>query len=1825
VDASLCLRILGTATLTLLRLLIICRRIRDDPKLPPHVRECVDFYTMSWRGFVRRYYDCGLHRPHEFDQSLPTLSYEDSSGVSPIDEEKKLTKKNSKSGGRFDDKKDAAQMTTIRPELLESYKPKLTDTLNQKARRVGRYEIFRLYSMSEAPQPHERPEPFNYPSVRRVLIEPKELKFELGNIEPYFCTLALYDFAKKLRISENFYFHLNSLETQGLLGTQKVRTKECRKALFSISYPSPDIFIVVRVEKVLQGANYDDIVEPYIKHDTLRDKDKEKLIRDAKDACTRLGRWRQPFCVGMLPLFNVSDDKRDLTVITGANVQSKDVPPSVNIMRSLYRYKGDVGDQAFFEQLPEKGSRSSKSMKPLSGYLVLDIKEVLLPTPTGKAPSVPPGTALYPQLPVLYDSVVSPSLLPLHPDKKSPTTDFVQEIQEFPQTLTPWPHLDYVNNLYIYPEYVNLTKTNTQKSARNIAVSVQFLETDDVNSALKLIYNKNYTEDFTDKIYTCVQYHNKTPQFYDEIKIKLPARLTPRHNLLFTFYHIPCQVGKNAEEFVIGYAFYPILVKGRILEKDIQIPIASELPSKFLSPGAGEAMKNSVIDGKKIVIKFRIRLVSSIYTTDKYVNAFFQDYRKSKIDKTALSLSLQGLTKAKPRVMLQFLPVLLTQLLYCVVQGGELSKEAFSAFILVLSSVHSESLESRPLLEKYLEYVFQDPRVAEVKALGEKDKKERAALREDHHWVYYELTRQWLNILRERAAPAATQPQTALQGGQRSGGVATISSGTEIERVNKYAWVLFRLMYRSMVDRLAAYGELNSETRIGRFSTEYERLLRQLVSVLGWDVQLRWKTSLSVSKELTRSLAHFLSDLFSIMDRGFVLDMTALVLRELCPCEIEQLIEFKLDFLRIIVHYEHFVQLNLAFPIKLETTNLPKLLDQYSKKHYLSTLLLRTVNEYLNHSDKYIRMKTLSILQGLFMRHDYDKRWSKKAKKQLVELYFPFILQVIDNERTFNTEVDFDERRALFVCYVYIIRNVSSKLLQQWWKRDTLTRLASFLETLCHAVQLFEHIGKEALTEKMLQESETAKSTVVGAKALLEDFYTEQGAGVTRTRFRSLREKRAEARSRGNSYSGPPIGSQSGTIKDTRRWKHSFTGDSEKKFEYNEEKETHLSHEMALTVLDALELFIQTKESELLDPHQPNILLDKVFKVIKTLLKTKQSLSFLPHLYATLRAFVHKFPKALFGMNTPYCGKLISLVLRHCNFRSAQVRTEASALIYLLMKKNYEHTKRKHFSRMKVATTIALSKLVGEGNVTEPGYLRHALDAISEYARVDTKGADPEFTEQVTQLVTRLNTILEDSVKIFKHAQNKDTEMLADLYHHIAQSYASAPDLRVTWLESLAALHERNKAWAEAGIAVVHIAALIAEYLNILEPIQGLPAGCAAFENVCVSALEEALDASSTNFVTHGASLDPQRVTSVTDEDGGLDSNMFTEEGLVKVMERAVEYLKQAELYETCNELYKLIIPIHEKNRNYQKLSQCHQDLKGIFDKIIVANQNESRFLGSYYRVAFFGHKFEELHGKEYIYKEPKLTRLGEITDRLVKMYEKKFGESTKVTVLTTSIDPDVSKLDVDNQCYLQITSVEPYFESWELKERITQYDRAYNVSTFIFETPFTKDEKGKQQASDLSKQYKRKTILTIDTPFPYMKTRALVTRKQTIELTPIENALETVEKRIAKLQQELRNPNVKTLMGVLQGTVAPQVHSGSTEICKTFLTEPSKYDPQQIDALRHALQEFLEVCEDALTRSRQLITPEQLSFQTELEEGFRTLKQFMEPYLSSAGSVSST
>ena len=66
----------------------------------------------------------------------------------------------------------------------------------------------------------------------------------------------------------------------------------------------------------------------------------------------------------------------------------------------------------------------------------------------------------------------------------------------------------------------------------------------------------------------------------------------------------------------------------------------------------------------------------------------------------------------------------------------------------------------------------------------------------------------------------------------------------------------------------------------------------------------------------------------------------------------------------------------------------------------------------------------------------------------------------------------------------------------------------------------------------------------------------------------------------------------------------------------------------------------------------------------------------------------------------------------------------------------------------------------------------------------------------------------------------------------IAKGYQTSPDLRLTWLQNMAGKHTERTNHAEAAQCLVHSAALVAEYLSMLEDRKYLPVGCVSFQ-VC--------------------------------------------------------------------------------------------------------------------------------------------------------------------------------------------------------------------------------------------------------------------------------------------------------------------------------------------------------------------------------------------------------
>jgi len=289
-----------------------------------------------------------------------------------------------------------------------------------------------------------------------------------------------------------------------------------------------------------------------------------------------------------------------------------------------------------------------------------------------------------------------------------------------------------------------------------------------------------------------------------------------------------------------------------------------------------------------------------------------------------------------------------------------------------------------------------------------------------------------------------------------------------------------------------------------------------------------------------------------------------------------------------------------------------------------------------------------------------------------------------------------------------------------------------------------------------------------------------------------------------------------------------------------------------------------------------------------------------------------------------------------------------------------------------------------------------------------------------------------------------------------------------------------------------------------------------------------------------------------------------------------------------------------------------------------VEQQQGKRVFETYFRVGFYGLKFGDLDGEEFVYKEPNLTKLAEIASRLESFYANQFGQE-HVEVIKDSNPVDVSTLDTD-KVYIQITYVEPYFDPWELETRATIFEKSYNIKRFLYSTPFTPD--GKRAHGQLHEQYKRKTILTTANSFPYIKTRVQVVDRQILTLTPIEVAIDDIQKKTNELAAVTYQPHVdpKILQMVLQGCIGTTVNQGPLEMANVFLSpDPliclsiSSSSPPSAclqNKLRSCFKEFVKRAGDALRKNKSLIGPDQKEYQKEMERNYQRFRERLAPML---------
>ena len=121
---------------------------------------------------------------------------------------------------------------------------------------------------------------------------------------------------------------------------------------------------------------------------------------------------------------------------------------------------------------------------------------------------------------------------------------------------------------------------------------------------------------------------------------------------------------------------------------------------------------------------------------------------------------------------------------------------------------------------------------------------------------------------------------------------------------------------------------------------------------------------------------------------------------------------------------------------------------------------------------------------------------------------------------------------------------------------------------------------------------------------------------------------------------------------------------------------------------------------------------------------------------------------------------------------------------------------------------------------------------------------------------------------------------------------------------------------------------------------------------------------------------------------------------------------------------------------------------------------------------------------------------------------------------------------------------------------KLTDYERLTNINKFIFATPFCP---GGGARGDITEQHNRKTIITAESFFPFVKTRIPIAKDLTREiiLTPIEVAAEDIAEKAANLATAIHNKSHTLIQLNMGGIVATTVNAGPLHVANTFLRLP--------------------------------------------------------------------
>ncbi|XP_072936312.1 dedicator of cytokinesis protein 9 [Epargyreus clarus] len=1715
-----------------------------------------------------------------------------------------------------------------------------TDMSIAAARSECRSNIFSM-PYKRAPSPEPQLEPFKEHFGQRILLKCESLKFRLQapidgdkellcQVEPYFTSLALYDARSGRKLTENFHFDLNHAAVKDL-----VKETECTKSLvenfscdvkldvkqisdewfrskrqvvLSVNNPHPDLFLVVRIDKILQG-HVSQVLEPYLKA-TKDPRLGLKVHKTVQAYANRVGNYRMPFAWAAKPLFKLYSNDLDAT---------PEFP-------------------AIYRQEPNKMS-DDDLIKILSDFRKPDKLAKLTVIPGWLSVNIQQSNEQ-------IQNCMTSAYAALKPFPLPPASPLTLELATL-NVEAEQPYAAFVHHLYVRPLSLNFESQKMFARARNIACSIELRDCDSGdNKPMQVIYGRT---GMTTQYRCSVLHHNANPTWCDEAKVRLPATITSQHHLLFTFHHISCDLAKKNDtnvETCIGYAWVPLLKSDKLVDEIVSLPIATHLPSGYLSIqplglGKGNSGPEVVwVEGEKQLFRCQLVLDSTVATRDVHLhNLFSQIERLMKTDSPATSPSpppwndvcnaLKAAHAINLSSLVAFLPTILNQLFelmtfekgYTVDIGHQIVK-------LIVHFVHLiHDYGRKDLLDSYVKYVF--------------------------NCVEFKLHTVLMAPLYRFVDP---NQQDFLLG----------------HKFMQYSSFFFDIVIKSMAQYLINTGRIKM-SRHERFHSDLLENIDRLVTIVEPSYILQQPIQTYV---FNKNLALFLKSCLSFMDRGFIFRQIKKYLEKFKTCDPKVLFDFKFTFLQTICSHEHFVSFNLplqANKLNRDSDEDPaklKLTEDFTMRHFLAGTLLKQVEQSLREAPQK-RRSALAALRALLTKHEHDDRYrTRQARARLAHLYAPWLTIVLDNAHRLVTKslaspvienghdkVDGDatsnpvlnstqkevvsanstprrnrltlhfdhtpvrnsahfkdpptisnqmygkdntnnisqsslesvstmsggdslprnstrldlseigdqvnrfgvmsaeEVRDVLLCFLFVLKYLDEERLVEWWRTHSPAQQQAFFNVLEICAEQFQYIGrKKILTERVPTPDQNGKQKPVKARTL--------PARMSPPDF---------------SKEPPIIVEKNNTVNRENLVATTVTTELEA-IEHAVLSAGCLATEVGLNIIDRACLFMKNVGAAEGIAAKPYV----------RLLQLPQSETLYKHLFAALRAYINQFSETLFEGGSTLCAGIVSSVVKLCAARAAWLRREAAAALYLLMRANFQHAAAGNLTRVHLQVIIAVSKLLDSSTALNCKRFQESLSVINCFATGDKAMKGTGLSSEVAELMRRVRTVVGARARLAgvggSTGAGAGSVQLAELQHALAASCRATPRLRHAWLATLADHNARQGDHDEAMCCHLHIAALIAEYLKQRGTQDW---GAEAFGDISLNILKDET----------GLKIDE-----------GMTDVHYNEQAFLEQLMMCTEYVDKAERYELLGPLYRLIIPIYERRKDYQALLTCYQHLTKAYAKVIEVTNSGKRLLGRFYRVAFFGkaHFGEDEEGIEFIYKEPKLTSLSEISEKLQTFYEQKFGTGSVKMIMDSA---PVNREELDGKlAYIQVTWVRATGEGAAAGGE-GAFERAHNVRRFVFETPFTRDGAAR---GPVHHQRLRLTHLTAENWFPYVKRRIPVIDTQVEEKSPIEVALSEMESQVAELTEivNAKAPDIKKLQLRLQGSVCVQVNAGPLAYANAFLdpTLAPMYPDEMVEKLKTVFKDFLTICHSALQLNAKLISSDQVSYQEALETNYYKL-----------------